>query len=126
MERAGFKSPAVFSLSMSDEERKAVVVLSIAPASEAGDLARYLVDRHLAACVNVMSVQSFYRWEGTVHHEPEELLIIKTTADLTEQVTVAICSHHSYLVPEVIALQIIGGSAPYLDWVREMTGEPLV
>ncbi|ACL15432.1 divalent-cation tolerance protein CutA [Methanosphaerula palustris] len=109
-----------------DGKGGAVVILSTAPASEAGDLARYLVERHLAACVNVIPVQSFYRWEGTVHHEPEELLIIKTTADLTEQITVAICSHHSYQVPEVIALPIIGGSVPYLDWVREMTGEPPV
>ncbi len=126
MERAGFKSPAVFSLVMSDEreERKAVVVLSTAPASEAADLARYLVDRHLAACVNVTPVQSFYRWEGAVHHEPEEILIIKTTAGLAEQVTAAICSHHPYQVPEVIVLPVIGGSITYLDWIREMTGGP--
>lgn len=111
---------------MSDkrEEQKAVVVLSTAPASEAGDLARYLIDRHLAACVNVMPVQSFYRWEGAVHHEPEDLLIIKTTADLAEQVTTAICGHHLYQVPEVIVLPVIDGSTPYLAWIREMTGGP--
>ena len=109
---------------MSDEheEKRAVVILSTAPASEAGDLARYLVDRHLAACVNVTPVQSFYRWEGAVHHEPENLLIIKTTADLAEQVTTAICSHHPYQVPEVVVLPVVGGSAPYLAWIREMTG----
>jgi periplasmic divalent cation tolerance protein len=120
---AEFKSVAVFSLTMSDErESGAVVVLSTAPASEAGDLARYLVDRHLAACVNVTAVQSFYRWEGAVHHEPEDLLIIKTTAGLAEQVTAAICTHHPYQVPEVIVLPVISGSAPYLSWIREMTG----
>ena len=124
MGRGGFKSPAVFSLVMSDEEKGAVVVLSTAPASEAGDLARYLVDRHLAACVNVMPVESFYRWERAVHHEPEEFVIIKTTADLAEQVTAAICTHHPYQVPEVIVLPIIGGSITYLDWIREMTGGP--
>ena len=111
------------SLTMSDEreERRAVVILSTAPASEAGDLARYLVDRHLAACVNVMPVQSFYRWEGAVYHEPEDLLIIKTTADLAERVTTTICSHHPYQVPEVIVLPIVNGSVPYLAWIREMT-----
>lgn len=98
-----------------------VVVFCTAPAGEAERLAKALVDGRLAACVNITGVQSFYRWEGTVTSEPEHLLIAKTQYRLLDPLVAKIRELHSYDLPEVVAMPIVGGSAPYLDWVREET-----
>ena len=98
-----------------------VVVFCTAPAGEAEDLARALVDARLAACVNVTGVQSFYRWEGAVLDESERLLIVKTEHRLLVPLIERIQELHSYDLPEIIAMPIVGGSAPYLDWIREET-----
>jgi periplasmic divalent cation tolerance protein len=98
-----------------------VVVFCTAPAGEAEELARALVDARLAACVNVTGVQSCFRWEGTVSSEPEQLLVIKTQHRLLDPLIARIRGLHSYELPEIIALPIIGGYAPFLDWIREET-----
>ena len=98
-----------------------VVALCTAPAGEAEDLARALVDARLAACVNVTGVQSCFRWEGAVTSETERLLVVKTQYRLLDPLIERIRELHSYETPEIIALPIVGGYAPYLDWVREET-----
>ena len=98
-----------------------VVVFCTAPAGEAEDLARALLDARLVACVNVTGVQSFYRWEGAVQNDAELLFIAKTEHRLLDPLIERIRELHSYETPEIIALPIVGGSAPYLDWVREET-----
>ncbi|MCM2466411.1 divalent-cation tolerance protein CutA [Methanoculleus oceani] len=98
-----------------------ILVFCTAPAGEAGELAKALVDARLAACVNVTSVRSCFRWEGTVKSEPEQLLVIKTQHRLLDPLIARIRELHSYDLPEVIAIPIVGGYAPYLDWVREET-----
>lgn len=98
-----------------------VVVFCTAPAGEAEDLARALVDARLAACVNVIGVQSFYRWEGAVQDEAERLLIVKTQHRLLDPLIERIRELHSYDLPEIIAMPIVGGSVPYLDWIRQET-----
>jgi periplasmic divalent cation tolerance protein len=98
-----------------------VVVFCTAPAGEAEDLARALVDARLAACVNVTGVQSLYRWEGAVQDESERLLIVKTEHRLLVPLIERIQELHSYDLPEIIAMPIVGGSAPYLDWIRGET-----
>ena len=98
-----------------------VVVFCTAPAGEAEDLARALVDARLAACVNVTGLQSFYRWEGAVQDEAERLLIVKTQHRLLDPLIERIRELHSYDLPEIIAMPIVGGSVPYLDWIREET-----
>ena len=98
-----------------------VVVFCTAPAGEAEDLARALVDARLAACVNVTGVQSFYRWEGAVQDESERLLVVKTEHRLLDPLIERIQELHSYDLPEIIAMPIVGGYAPYLDWMREET-----
>ncbi len=98
-----------------------VVVLCTAPAGEAERLAKALVDARLAACVNVTGVQSCFRWEGTVTSEPEHLLIVKTQYRLLDPLVAKIRELHSYDLPEVVAIPVVGGHAPYLDWVREET-----
>ncbi|RXE57313.1 cation tolerance protein CutA [Methanoculleus taiwanensis] len=99
-----------------------VVIFCTAPAADAKAIAEALVDARLAACVNITTVDSCFRWRGDVCSEPEQLLIIKTRYDLIDPLIARIREMHSYEVPEIIALPIVGGYAPYLDWIREETG----
>jgi periplasmic divalent cation tolerance protein len=104
---------------MADE----IVVLATASScDEAAAIGRALIDERLAACVNIVpGVRSLFIWEGKTQDESETLLIMKSRLHLLEQLTERVKSLHSYSVPEVIALPIIGGSADYLNWLREST-----
>jgi len=98
-----------------------IVVFCTAPAGEAEVIAGALIDARLAACVNVTGVQSCFRWEGAVSNEPEDLLIIKTQQRLLDRLISRIRELHPYDLPEIIAIPIVGGYAPYLDWIGEET-----
>lgn len=104
---------------------KALVVLTTCGNDEdANALARALVERRLAACVNAVSqVASTYRWKGEVQQDRETLLIIKTTAARLGSIEQAVREHSRYELPEIIALPVEGGSADYLAWVRESAAE---
>jgi periplasmic divalent cation tolerance protein len=81
-------------------------------------LAELLLDKKLCACVNVISpIESFFWWEGKKDSAREALLVIKTEQRLLKRLTAAVRAAHSYEVCEVIAMPIVGGSKPYLDWV---------
>ncbi len=97
-----------------------VVILVTAPVGDAGErIAHDLVSSGLAACVNrVPGIRSVYRWEGRVHDDGEDLLIIKTVRDRVDALTRRVLQIHPYQVPEVVVVPVEGGSAPYLDWVR--------
>ncbi len=85
----------------------------------AGDIARSLVESRLAACVQVVGpVSSTYRWEGSVHEDAEWLCLIKTTRARFEQVVAGITALHDYDLPEAIAMPVVAGSGPYLDWLQ--------
>jgi periplasmic divalent cation tolerance protein len=95
-----------------------VVLVTASSPDEAARLARALVDERLAACVNVIpGLRSIYRWQGQVEEADEVLLIVKTARHLLAPLTERVRTLHSYSVPEVIALPITGGSAPYLEWL---------
>jgi periplasmic divalent cation tolerance protein len=97
------------------------VVLSTVASGEEGErLARILVERRLAACVNLMPpMTSIYRWEGRVETAEERLLVIKTRAELFEKLRATLVDLHPYDVPEVIALDVTAGHPPYLSWLDE-------
>ncbi|WOD39593.1 divalent-cation tolerance protein CutA [Nodosilinea sp. E11] len=95
-----------------------VVLVTAGSEAEATHLARYLVEARLAACVSLFPMQSIYRWEDEVQTEPEWQLIIKTDLSQFEQLTQAVTQHHSYDVPEIIALPIVNGFPPYLTWLQ--------
>lgn len=99
------------------------VILVTAPPGDAGErIARDLVESGLAACVNRLpGIRSVYRWQGAVHDDAEELLIIKTSRERVDAVVARVREIHPYEVPEVVALPVEAGSAPYLAWVLEQT-----
>ena len=96
-----------------------VVVLVTAPSrEEARALGRLLVESKLAACANVAgSVNSCYWWEGKVETADEVLLILKTRAELVPPLAARVAEAHSYTIPEVVALPIVGGNPEYLAWI---------
>jgi len=100
-----------------------IVVLSTCDSEErAKSLAHTLVEKQLAACVNIIpGARSIYRWQGKVESAEEWVLLIKSRRDLFEALKEALALQHSYEVPEVIALPIVDGSEAYLAWLdREM------
>ena len=102
--------------------QRLVALSTVATALDAERIATALVERGLAACVNVVpGVTSFYRWKGAVERDLELLLVIKTRADRFEALREALVSMHPYELPELIALPVEGGSLPYLAWLDEAT-----
>ena len=100
---------------------RCVVVLVTCPTGAvARRLARQIVRRRLAACVNVLPpVQSVYRWKGNIEQSREALLVIKSTAARFQALRRGVLALHPYDVPEIIALPIVAGHPPYLAWVRQ-------
>jgi periplasmic divalent cation tolerance protein len=110
---------------MSSETR--LVVYVTAPQDNAPALARMLVEKRLAACVNLVpTVRSIYSWKGEICDDPETLMIIKTRGSLFDALEAAVVEHHPYDVPEVIALPIEAGHQPYLGWLDEVTSSRTV
>jgi len=101
-----------------------IVLITASTREDASRIGTALVEEHLAACVNIVpEVRSLFSWEGRMQDERETLLIAKSRHALLERVIARVKSLHSYTVPEIIALPIIGGARDYLDWVKEMTKE---
>ena len=99
---------------------KRVVLTTCGSPEEARRIAQALVERRLAACVNIVpQVESIYRWRDEVESATETLLVIKTTAEASERLRAALKELHSYEIPECIELEISDGSAAYLDWIAE-------
>ena len=100
-----------------------LVLTTAGSQEEARTIARALVERRLAACVNIVpQIESIYRWRGAVDEAQEWLLLIKTSASVFERVREAIKELHSYEVPECICLTIEDGSSRYLEWIGESVG----
>mmetsp|Transcript_22486 Transcript_22486/g.32832 ORF Transcript_22486/g.32832 Transcript_22486/m.32832 type:complete len:450 (-) Transcript_22486:241-1590(-) len=121
---AAFNSPS--RVNVPDESSpKVSVLLSTAPSiEEAKVVAKHLLKRKLAACVNIVPrVVSVYEWEGQVEEGDEAMMVIKTSSELVDETTAAIKEVHSYDVPEVISVDVKGGSTDYLKWVIEETVE---
>jgi periplasmic divalent cation tolerance protein len=88
--------------------------------SEARKIAGELVERKLAACVNIVPrIHSVYRWENKVETAEEYLLLIKTSNLHAQEVEAAVCALHSYDLPEVVVIRIAGGSKAYLNWITQ-------
>jgi periplasmic divalent cation tolerance protein len=103
----------------------AMLVTCACPDRDVADrLARVLVERRLAACVQVLpAMTSVYRWEGAIENAQEVLLLAKTWDDRVEPLTETLRARHPYSLPEIMAVPAVGGLAAYLDWVRAETRE---
>lgn len=103
-------------------EDSAQLVYCSCPRSAAQTLAKTVVEQGLAACVNVIdAVQSVYRWQGELQQDEEALLLIKTRQSRLPALQAALLAAHPYELPEIIAVPIGAGHAPYLQWIRDQT-----
>lgn len=104
---------------MAIETTDVIAVFITAPnGEEAARLVEMLVEKHLAACVQILpGIESVYRWKGRVERQREVLLLAKTTASKFEELEREVRAIHSYETPEIVALPIVAGSARYLQWL---------
>lgn len=103
---------------------KPLLVLTNLPDRAAAEsLADALITEQLAACVNILApCRSVYRWQGSVQHDEEHPLLIKTTEERYAALEQAIRTRHPYELPEIVAVRIERGLAAYLEWLAAETG----
>lgn len=102
-----------------------MVYMTAGSGEEARRIASAIVSERLAACANIFEgVRSFYWWEGRIQDEAEVVIIAKTRKDLLLKLTEKVRSIHSYSCPCIVAVPILGGHAPFLEWIRQETQEP--
>jgi periplasmic divalent cation tolerance protein len=102
-------------------DAKYCLVLSTAPEGEAAEsLARFLVERHLATCVNILpGLKSLYPWKGAIESGTEALLLIKTERAAYQRLETELRERHPYQLPEIIAIDIDQGLPDYLNWISQ-------
>lgn len=88
---------------------------------EARKIGKTLVEEKLAACVNIHPIKSIYRWGGGIEEEEETALLVKTKAELADEVIERVKELHSYEVPCIVSLPIEKGNPAYLEWIKEST-----
>ena len=99
---------------------KRLVLTTCGSLEEGRKIAQVLVERQLAACVNIVpQIESVYRWQGKVETATEWLLVIKTTERAFDRLREALIEIHPYELPECIGIAIEDGSAPYLEWIGQ-------
>ncbi|MEM0951396.1 MAG: divalent-cation tolerance protein CutA [Cyanobacteria bacterium P01_H01_bin.74] len=118
--------------SQSNSNAPCVALITCSSKKEAEDLSATLIKRKQAACVNIFPVESgnspvqlisVYQWDNTIQQDAEILLVVKTTINHLTAIEDILNKMHSYDVPELIALPIIGGSKAYLDWLQNTVAE---
>jgi periplasmic divalent cation tolerance protein len=98
----------------------AIVFVTVANHEEAKKIARILVEKKLAACVNIIAgIDSIYRWQGKIEESSEFLLMAKTKGNLWWRLAEEVKKNHSYDTPEIIFLPVSKGLKKYLDWIDE-------
>ncbi len=104
---------------MSSSADVVIVLTTLGADADAAAFARVLVDERLAACVNILPpMTSIYRWKDAVEQDREQQVIMKTTAGRLAALEARLRELHSYELPEFLVFPASGGSAAYLDWVR--------
>jgi periplasmic divalent cation tolerance protein len=114
-------------LAQLSENDKPVLVYSTCPSpAEAERIGCHLVDRGLAACVNIIpGMTAIYVWEGKRQTDTEAVMIIKTRAQIADAVVAEVRKLHPYDNPALVVLPVIGGSADFLRWIAEQTAQPV-
>ncbi|MEW5937567.1 MAG: divalent-cation tolerance protein CutA [Candidatus Thermoplasmatota archaeon] len=109
---------------MESEDECVVALVTAGSMPEADLIADELMGTGLAACVNIVQIESIYRWKGAVERGGEYLLVCKTHLECIEALEARVKEMHSYEVPEILVLPILGGSREYLSWLKEALSEP--
>ena len=100
-----------------------VVVFITVPSGKGQEIADFIIENKLGACVNVVKdISSTYWWKGNVEKDKEELLIVKTSTLLMDKLVKGVKSVHPYTVPEIIAMPILAGNEDYIKWIDESLG----
>lgn len=101
-----------------------MVLVTCGQEDEARTLARDIVEKQLAACVQYHPVTSIYTWEGNLQSDPEIRLVIKTRKALYPALEKFILDCHGYEVPQIISVDIENGLPSYLEWINQTTPTP--
>ena len=102
-----------------------LVLTTLPDAASASRIADLLVGQRLAACVSILSAtRSVYRWQGTLEHNEEVPLLIKTTSARYAELEIVLRDEHPYELPEIVAVPVTHGLPAYLDWVAVETRAP--
>jgi len=105
-----------------ENDQNIVIFITTGTDGEARRVAEVLLEQRKAACVNIVpTVTSLFWWKDRIESDQESLLIVKSKASLLDEIVSLVKGIHSYDVPEVIALPIIGGNPDYLNWICQQT-----
>ncbi|MBI5958102.1 MAG: divalent-cation tolerance protein CutA [Chloroflexi bacterium] len=96
-----------------------VVLVTASSSAQARRIARRLLQSKLAACVNMIPVESMFLWKGEIQEEEEVLMVIKTRSEAFDELMNAVKSMHTYDTPEIIAMPVVMGSREYLKWIDD-------
>jgi len=99
-----------------------MLLTTVPSRDDAVRIANLLIDEKLAACVQLLPIESFYVWEGKTQNENELLLLIKTRTALFETAIARIKTAHPYSVPQIVGAEFLAGFEPYLTWIGQVTG----
>ncbi len=102
---------------MQQTQAHVVVMIAVGNGDEASAIARRLVEDRLAACVQIMPIRSIYSWQGQICDDQEQLLLVKTRADVLDDLERTVRALHSYEVPEITVVPLVAGLQPYLTWI---------
>ncbi|MEW6183241.1 MAG: divalent-cation tolerance protein CutA [Bacillota bacterium] len=98
-----------------------LVYITFKDLDEARRIGKLLVLERLAACVNIFpGIESFFLWEGNLEQAEEVVMVAKTAEEKVEAVTKAVLGQHSYSVPAIIVVPVIGGNADFIEWVCDV------
>jgi periplasmic divalent cation tolerance protein len=95
-----------------------IVLTTVETEQQAEDLAQKVLERRLAACVQIQKIKSRYWWNGKIQHSDEYLLSIKTRANLFSKLSEFIKENHPYETPEIVQIPIVAGSDEYFEWIE--------
>ena len=100
------------------QNRYIIVIVTAPSKQEAEKIAQHLLDNQLIACANIIGpVSSVFHWSGKTEHAEEYLMLLKSRKDLFEKLSETVKALHSYDVPEILVLPVVGGSEAYLSWL---------
>ena len=101
-----------------EESAYIVLFITTATAEEAQQISKALLNQRKVACINIMpKVSSHFWWQGKLDSAQESLMVVKTKASELNEIVRLVKELHSYEIPEIIALPIVGGNQDYLEWI---------